>query len=100
MAHNSWDDIARARRLLGLPEEVSLEEIKDAYRRRCRRLHPDLEAGDEGEMARLNWAYRLLVGYAERYRIQLTPNRSGMSDEELWMEQFGQDPIWNRWKDD
>ncbi|NIW45318.1 MAG: DnaJ domain-containing protein, partial [candidate division Zixibacteria bacterium] len=34
-------EINRARRLLGLGEQASIQEIKTAYRGMCKRWHPD-----------------------------------------------------------
>src|SRR5436305_13257104 len=39
--------------VLGVPESASLEQIRDAYRRKSKLLHPD--AGGE------EWAFRVLV---------------------------------------
>jgi len=33
--------IDRARKLLGLGEDASLKEIKEAYRRKAKKFHPD-----------------------------------------------------------
>lgn len=96
MGRERWQEIAQARRLLKLPEHVSMADIKDAYRRRCLDLHPDHGAAETTNhaMAELNRAYRVLMHYAEGYRIQLTPTEHGMNDEDWWMHRFGQDPIW------
>ncbi len=78
-----------------MPEQVSRREILDAYREKSRRVHPDLNPQDRsGLMEELNSAYRLLMDYADDYKMRLTPNEDGMNDEEWWMHHFGQDPIW------
>jgi hypothetical protein len=41
------------RAVLGVPADATLEQIRDAYRRKCKTLHPD--AGGE------EWAFRVLV---------------------------------------
>ncbi len=82
---------------MGLPERVTRLEIQEAYRRCCRRLHPD-NAGQDGAspeaMAQLNEAYRLLMDLADSYRMLLKPSEDNMTDSEWWMHHFGQDPIW------
>jgi DnaJ-class molecular chaperone len=91
-----WEHIAEAGRILRLPEDVTRSEIQEAYRRRCRELHPDRNEGDtEDEMTRINAAYRLLMDYCDHYRIKLEPNENGMTGGEWWMLHFGQDPIWH-----
>lgn len=91
-----WERIAAAGRLLKLPEDVTRSEIQEAYRRRCRELHPDRnENSTEDEMMQVNAAYRLLMDYCDNYRIKLTPNEEGMTGGEWWMLHFGQDPVWH-----
>jgi len=82
-----------------LPEEVTRLEILAAYRQRCMEHHPDVSAGnaqrvDEDYMLRLNASYRLLIDYADHYKLKLSHNEDGMTGEEWWMHHFGQDPIW------
>jgi curved DNA-binding protein CbpA len=69
MRHNRWKDIDQARKLLKLPERVTRIEILEAYRHRCRDLHPDRNPGinTSEEMARLNAAYSILMEYSDRY---------------------------------
>lgn len=45
---------------LGLPAEASADDVRTAYRRLARQLHPDRRAGAGDEMASLNEAYRVL----------------------------------------
>ncbi len=100
MSQGRWKEIEWARKKLGLPEQVSFVEIKEAYHSCCRESHPDLarteedRAEKEKEMVDINRAYQILFDYAQHYTIVLTPNEQGMSDEDWWMHHFGQDPIW------
>ena len=56
MAHSTDDLYA----VLGVSNDASVVEIRDAYRRQARRLHPD-RARDAGDgMAAVNEAYRVL----------------------------------------
>lgn len=69
----NFNEIDEARRLLGLGEAASLEEIKQAYRKMAFRHHPDrkeysLSSEDEEVMKKLNWAYKLLMEYCSRYK--------------------------------
>jgi DnaJ family protein C protein 19 len=54
-----------ARRLLGLPEQASLSEIREAHRRLIARVHPD--AGGSAELAtRVNAARDALIAEMNR----------------------------------
>ena len=64
----SFEAIDQARRALSLGEKAGLAEIKSAYRRQIRQVHPDLTATlavDEGHATRLTDAYKTLMNYAE-----------------------------------
>jgi hypothetical protein len=100
MIKKKWLELEKSRKILGLPPEVTLKEIRDAYRDKSRLVHPDLNPENKAEeMTKLNHAYRVLVTYVENYAIKLTTTEEGMTDEEWWHEHFGQDPIWHK-KDD
>lgn len=64
----SFEAIDRARRALSLGDKAGLAEIKSAYRRQIRQVHPDLTATprvDEDQATRLTDAYKTLMNYAE-----------------------------------
>jgi len=70
----SFDDIDKARKLLGLPDEASLREIKEAYRNKAKKYHPDRYSQEKREvyerkMARVNRAYKVLLRFIEEYKI-------------------------------
>lgn len=101
MRSNKWQEIEWARRMLGLPEQVTRKEIQDAYRARSRKVHPDLSPeADQNLMEELNRAYRTLMAYSDGYRMRLVPNEDGMTDEEWWMHHFGHDPVWGGPRDE
>ena len=52
----------RAAVILGVAIDASPEQVRDAYRRRARDVHPDLVRGDGAAMAALNEAYAVLSG--------------------------------------
>jgi DnaJ-class molecular chaperone len=68
----NFDEIEEARKILGLGEEATLKEIKNAYRKLAHRHHPDkLGKDDTNEsetMKRLNRSYKLLMDYCNEYK--------------------------------
>ena len=42
----TFDEINRARKLLDLGEDATLRDIKEAYRRKAKKFHPDGKAPD------------------------------------------------------
>jgi hypothetical protein len=63
----SFEAIDNARRALSLGESAGLAEIKSAYHRQIRQMHPDLVTVapvEEGNAARLTDAYKTLINYA------------------------------------
>lgn len=64
----SFEAVDRARRALSLGESAGLAEIKSAYRRQIRQVHPDVTAAtpaEDGATTRLTDAYKTLLNYAE-----------------------------------
>jgi hypothetical protein len=45
---------------LGLPESASTDEIKAAFRRHAKKLHPDVNLADEAQIKEVNEAYEVL----------------------------------------
>src|SRR5574337_721947 len=67
-----FEEIDRARRLLGLGEQATLQDAKEAYRRLVQQCHPDLisDGGKVGQKANgafeaATQAYRLLGEYSQ-----------------------------------
>jgi preprotein translocase subunit Sec63 len=101
---SEWDKISAARKVLQLEEAATLKQIKSAFRRMCKKHHPDLVPQDEqlkeaaGAIQKINEAYEVLLQYCLNYRFPLTPQGSDqpMDAEDWWMERFGQDPLWGK----
>lgn len=72
----TFEEIEKARKLLGLRDRATLEEIKQAYRKMAFRYHPDgkaqVGAEDDDMMKQLNWAYELLLHYISKYSYPFT----------------------------
>jgi len=71
-----FEEIDKARKLLGLRDRATVEEIKQAYREMAFRYHPDVKtqvgAEDDDMMKQLNRAYELLLDYVNRYSYSFT----------------------------
>lgn len=61
-----FEFVDRARKTMQLPEEASLFDIKQTYRRLALLHHPD-KHGPEEEMKRLAQAYEILENYCQNY---------------------------------
>jgi hypothetical protein len=70
---SDFTQIDRARKVLGLGERATLEEIKDAYRELSLKYHPDRckdsDKRKNEEMAKsVNWSKNVLLTYCAGYR--------------------------------
>ncbi len=96
--HISWEKIRWARSVLGLAEEASFHEIQNAYRRACKKHHPDLESAEfasknSDRMREINEAYGILRDYIFHLRVRLTKDAfedNRFDPERWWRERFGQ----------
>ena len=69
----AFEDINRARAILGLGETATAKQGKAAYRKLAKRHHPDKSPGantkaDAPEMADINKAHHILEQYLSNYR--------------------------------
>ena len=51
--------------LLGLDEHALVQDVKDAYRRLARLVHPDAPGGDQHVFDNLSRAYQEVLAYAQ-----------------------------------
>lgn len=104
MTRKEWLAIEQAGELLELGEKATLSEIKMAYRRLCKRYHPDCSKGKERDNAeriyRLTAAYELLMEYCAAYRFPLTTPENDVLDphdpDDWWMDRFGEHAFWKK----
>lgn len=61
----NFELVDEARRLLGLAEEVSFNEIKKAYYSLSHQYHPDKFQGNEEQMKKIIQAYSILENYCQ-----------------------------------
>ena len=87
-------EIDRARRVLGLEQRASIEDIRAAYRRLSKRYHPDAgesASEDSGAFREIHDAYRLLLSYCQQYQFSFIPEEVKSFDpEEWWFRRFGE----------
>jgi preprotein translocase subunit Sec63 len=102
----TYKQITEARKLLELPEEASLAEIKASYRNLIRKYHPDRYPENQAEYteitARLTLAYKTIITYCNQYRFSFTKEevQKYLPTDEWWFDRFGQDPLWSKSKRD
>lgn len=58
--------------LLGVARDATEEQIKRAYRKLAKRLHPDMPGGDKEKFAAINHAHAVLTDAARRAHYDLT----------------------------
>lgn len=101
---NTYEKITAARRLLELPEQATLAEIKANYRRLIKKWHPDNCSDNSGDhvamTAKLNAAYRIVIAYCNQYRFSFSKDEINkyLPTDEWWFERFGNDPLWSNKK--
>ena len=72
----TFGEIDQARKILGLEDEVTLAEIKEAYRKLAMKYHPDRCKGKRKLMCeemfkKINNAYKALMSYCISCRFSL-----------------------------
>ena len=97
-----YKKIEEAVDMLGLPETATMEFIKQRYKELSRKWHPD-KCRDTPEkchemMQKINEAYQVIIDYCDNYKYSFKKEdiKRTFSPEELWYEQFGNDPIWGK----
>jgi len=70
-----FKDIERARKLLGLGETTSMQEIREKYRKQSLKYHPDRHNNSlkkkeyEEKIKEINNSYEILMNYCKKYPI-------------------------------
>ena len=96
----SVEEIDKARKILGLREEASLQDIKTAYRNLSKKWHPDSCKEENKQkcadkMKEINEAYGIIMEYIEDYKYPFSAKKiSADNPEERLKKQFGNDPFW------
>ncbi len=97
---NMFDKITEARKLLELPERATMKDIKSNYRSLLAKWHPD-RCSEKKELChemtkKLNAAYKTIIAYCSQYQYSFSKEemKNYLPQDELWLKQFGQDPLW------
>ena len=94
---NRKNDLMRAVTLLELTPPFSILDIKNAYKKLAKDLHPDRNPSGKGRktsMETVNWAYQTLLKHVEQVRIPLPLLiSSAKTEEERLKERFFYDWI-------
>jgi DnaJ-class molecular chaperone len=97
---NLIEQITEARKILGLPEQCSLDEIEQRQRALLMEWHPDKCRKDpelcQEKTRKILEAGKVLLGYCRRYPFDFSKDgiKVDLEGEELWNHQFGKnDPF-------
>ena len=86
--------LEEAKKLLGLGQQASRQEIRSAYRREARRWHPDRTSDSNAEaeyrqhMQQVNVAYQRILQFIEEYRFELVENSAPEDLMQWWRNRF------------
>ncbi|MBN1306589.1 MAG: J domain-containing protein [Chitinispirillaceae bacterium] len=97
---NRYERLCESRKILGIGEEATVNEIKKAFHDLILRWHPDKVQG-AGELHRektyqITNAYKTIMEYCAEYKIPFSREVISRycSEEEFWRERFGNDQLW------
>jgi hypothetical protein len=99
-----YEEITKARELLGLDEAETMGEVKKKINALLKRWHPDKGAGADKERHEkttgLLRAKKTIMDYCDGYKISFCESEVNkyLSPEEKWMKNFGDDHVWGQGK--
>ncbi len=88
-----FEEISRARHILGLGEEATLQEIRGKYLKLIKKAHPDRK-GEEVYTKELNWAYEVIKNYFANYPISFRKEDMEKINPDLKIKQQFWDEDW------
>ena len=92
----TYAELRKALETFGLPDRVTLREIKQRHRELVKRYHPDAaETADPERIRLVTAASRILFDYVENYQFSFAEEEfyEQNPDERLRM-QFEETPLW------
>jgi|YelNatPaOPRAMG01_1025707.scaffolds.fasta_scaffold03470_3 DnaJ-class molecular chaperone len=89
----SYKALNRARKILGLPEIATMNEIKSAYHKLVKIYHPDRCPEKDKvlcnkKMVEINNAYKLITTYIQNYKYIFTEKAYKEQDMEYAVRRF------------
>ncbi len=91
----SFDELIKAKTLLGLRDKATLKEIKHNYKALMRKWHPDKHPNNTKQAtqmsAEINKAYETVMHYIENYNYAFdeeTLKKNTQTPQEWWNERF------------
>jgi len=97
---SKFDEISAARKILDLPERVTMDSIKSSFRRMLAKWHPDKCEEDKENCAEMTRkiisADETIMDDCVHYQYSFSENtvKKHQSPEEWWFERSGDDPLW------
>jgi len=92
----SFEQLIKAKTLLGLREKSSLKEIKLKYKNLMKKWHPDKHKNDVEKATKMsmkiNEAYEIILSYCNNYEYSFDEEkikRSYFTPAEWWNDKFG-----------
>jgi DnaJ-class molecular chaperone len=101
-----YEEITKARQILGLYEFATLKDIKNKYKELLREWHPDLCKENEKickeKTIEIIHAFKKIMDYCEHYKFSFSREEieKYLSADEFWEKRFGNDPIWGNYNKD
>ncbi len=93
--HTSFEELMKAKTLLGLRDKTTLKEIKHNYKTLMRKWHPDKHPDNIKQAtqmsASINHAYETIMNYIESYEYdfdEVTIKKKTQTPQEWWEERF------------
>lgn len=85
-----FEIIQNSLQILGLPECISIKEVKSRYRELSKKNHPDKHLGNDLKMAEINEAYKTVINFLENFTFDLSEEgKRNITQDELWERKFG-----------
>ena len=92
---DKFEAINKARRILGLGEEATKEEIRSKYLELVKKYHPDKTSQDKGHAEKIkdiNRAYKIITSYCDNYKFSFSREEIERMNPDLKLnKQFEED---------
>ena len=94
---SSFEQLIKAKTLLGLRETATLKEIKLSYKNLMKKWHPDKHKDDSTKATtmsiQINEAYEIVLEYCTHYEYDFSEEKIKklhLTPAEWWHDKFGQ----------